>query len=66
MQLPVTGLWKSSNGFPDVTVTDAFFENSEEPPILFVEAEIAGDSIPLELCGDEWAAFVTENSLSPA
>jgi len=65
MEKPATGVWKSGNGFPPVTVTSVD-EFAEAEGYFLAKVTVEGDPMDLELDPDEWKMFTTANALHPA
>jgi hypothetical protein len=63
--VPTKGTWKSTNGFPPVTVS-AINEYKEAEGYFLVSVTVEGDPMDLELDPDEWEMFTRANALKPA
>jgi len=65
MEKPATGVWKSGNGFPPVTVL-AVNEFADAEGYFLAQVTVEGDPMDLELDPEEWEMFTAANALSPA
>lgn len=63
MTTPAIGIWKSSNGFPAVTVS-AINEYKAAEGFFLVKVDVEGDLMDLELDPDEWNMFTKANALT--
>lgn len=65
MTTPAIGIWKSSKGFPAVTVS-TINEYKDADGFFLVKVDVEGDPMDLELDPDEWNMFTKANALTPA
>lgn len=64
MTTPTKGIWKSSRGFPPVTVSK-INEYKDAEGFYLVKVDVEGDPMDLELDPDEWEMFTKANALTP-